>query len=264
MRVMIFGLIACLSACVTPRAHELSAIEVVYHPERMYYTIENGGHARMVPGAGGRVFEFEASRGDFQRVAALLAPLEAEGLTCASPSPHSAPGHIIFRRGEAERRVVMHTACTSDGARPLARNADEAYRLMEEMARARYVAPTIPEPEIITVEHRYWGNLRSSWSVSRTGEGSYTAGDQVTRFAVSTESFAEIRAIFQPYESRWFECNRVIADGPYGDIIWSSGEGREDQRTRFDAGCVTGDAADLFARLDQAEALVNRLRAAPE
>ena len=123
-------------------------------------------------------------------------------------------------------------------------------------------APTQPpaaESNIIAVEYMYWGNLTSRWSVSRTGEGRYTEGDATTTFAVAPETFDRIRDIFRPYENRAFTCHRLIADGPYGDIVWSSDEG-EHQRTRFDAGCVTGDANDLFERLDQAEAIVRELR----
>ena len=121
-------------------------------------------------------------------------------------------------------------------------------------------APPLPDPAIISVEYMYWGNLTSSWSVARSGEGRYTDDGQTETFAVSDAQFGEIREIFRPYESRSFECDRVIADGPYGDVIWLSREGQEDQRTRFDAGCVTGDADDLFDRLDRAKQIIDRLR----
>jgi len=215
MRAILFGVIALVGACTTSGGSPpLSAIEVVYHPEVMYYTIEDRGPARMAPGASERIYEFEASHEDFRRIADLLEPLEAEGLTCTSPPEHGSPGYIIFRRGDVEKRVVMPTSCYSDGSRPLAVNADRAYRAMEEMGRARYVAPVIPDPAIITVERRYWGNLTSSWSVSRAGEGRYIEREQVSTFAVQPDVFDRLRDIFRSYESRHFECNRVIADGP--------------------------------------------------
>ena len=56
-----------------------------------------------------------------------------------------------------------------------------------------------------------------------------------------------------------FECRRVITDGAYGSVIWSQ-PGHEDQSLNFDAGCVSGDAADVFQRLEQAEAMLAALR----
>ena len=258
----IVGLALLLGACATSSAQPTAdSIQVVYHAGVMEYSIEDGGRARMIGADSERVFEFDATHEDFRRIATMLAPLQAEGLTCSSPPEHTTPGYIIWRQGGQEmRRAPMHTLCYSDGARPLARNADQAWRAMEEMGSARYVAPTIPEPAIISVEYMYWGNPTSSWSVARSGEGRYTHDGQTETFAVSDAQFGEIREIFRPYESRWFRCNRVITDGPYGDVIWSSREGQEHQRTRFDAGCVTGDANDLFDRLDRAKQIIDRLR----
>ncbi|HYD87917.1 MAG TPA: hypothetical protein VEA80_10610 [Vitreimonas sp.] len=121
-------------------------------------------------------------------------------------------------------------------------------------------SPATPDPTIIAVERMYWGNPTSSWSVSSAGEGRYVEGDQNTTFAVSPAAFDQIRDIFRPYENRDFACHRLIADGPYGDVVWSARDGSEQRRTRFDAGCVTGDAADLFDRLDRAETIVVELR----
>lgn len=264
MRRLVLSFVALLGACATGGAGPLTSIEVVYHPETMYYTIENGGAARMAPGAGDRVYEFTASEDDFGRIAQLLAPLEAEGLTCTSPSEHSTPGYIIFRRGETEKRVVMHTACYSDGSRPLAVNTNQAYRAMEEMGRARYVAPAIPDPSIITLQNMYWGNPTGTWIIPRDGEGSYADPRRSVTFHVSAETFDRIRETFRPYEGTYFECNRVVADGPYGFIIWSAREGQEDQRTRWDAGCLTGDAGDLFERIDAAMEILVPLREAAE
>lgn len=121
-----------------------------------------------------------------------------------------------------------------------------------------------PEPAMIAVEWNYWGNPTRGWSISRVGEGRYSEGGAVVQtFAVTPEAFARMREFFRPYEDRDFACRRVIADGPYGAVIWSSQGGQVTHRTPFDAGCVSGDANDLFARLDQAEALVRELREAP-
>ena len=242
---------ACASANVNAPRESLS---VVYVPDRMEYSITDGGPARVVSSSGAHpLYEFEASHDDYRRIADLLDPLKENGLACSQPSEHSAPGYIIWRRGSEEmRRVEMHTSCYSDGTRPLAQNTSEAFELMEEMGHARYVAPAIPTPTIITLENRYWGRVTSSWTIPRGGEGRYTDPRRTVTFNVSEETFDRIRETFRPYEARDFHCNRVITDGPYGFVVWSSVEGQEDQRTLWDAGCVTGDASDLFTRIDAA------------
>lgn len=230
----------------------------------MEYSITDGGPARFVSGTGAHpLYEFEASREDFRRIADLLEPLKEDGLRCTQPSEHSAPGYIIWREGDEEvRRVEMHTLCYSDGARPLARNSDEAFRAMEEMGHERYVAPEIPEPTIITLQNMYWGRPTATWTLPRGGQGSFVSSQRTLTFEVSTETFDRIRELFAPYEERDFHCNRVITDGPYGFVIWSSREGQEDQRTQWDAGCVTGDASDLFTRIDTAMEILVPLREA--
>jgi hypothetical protein len=227
----------------------------------MYYTIEDGGPARFVGAVAHPSYDFQVSRDEYRRIADLLEPLQAAGLPCSEPSPHSAPGHIVWRRGGVEvRRVEMHTICYADGARPLARRTDQASRLMEEWGHARYIAPAIPEPTIITLQNMYWGNPTSTWTIPREGEGRYVDPQRTITFAVSADTFARIRDVFRPYEARDFHCNRVMTDGPYGFVIWSSAEGQEDQRTQWDAGCLTGDAGDLFARLDAAGEILTPLR----
>jgi hypothetical protein len=229
----------------------------------MEYFIQDGGSARIVGADNERVFEFASSHEDFQRIAELLAPLQAEGLSCSAPPDYATPGYIVWRRGGEEvRRALMHTTCYADGQRPLARNTDRAWRAMDEMGRARYVAPQIPAPTIIMLQNMYWGNVTSSWTIPRGGEGRFVEGDRSVAFAVTPETFDRIRDVFRPYEGRHFECQRVITDGPYGFVIWSSRDGQEDQRTQWDAGCVTGDANDLFARLDAAQEILVPLREA--
>jgi hypothetical protein len=262
VRSIILGLALALTACASSRAGTAhDAIDVIYVPGAMEYSIEDGGRARVIGADDRRVFEFDASHEDFQRIAELLTPLQAEGLACSAPPDNAAPGHIVWRRGDEEvRRVEMHTLCYSDGQRPLERNGNQAWRAMDEMGRARYVAPAIPDPTTISLQNLYWGNLRSAWTIPRGGEGRFVEGERVVTFPVSAETFDRVREIFRPYEGRYFECNRVITDGPYGFIIWSSREGEEDQRTQWDAGCVTGDAGDLFTRIDTAMEILVPMR----
>jgi hypothetical protein len=263
VRAFIFVLTMALSACASAPAQDAAdSIEVVYVPDALFYTIEDGGRARVV-GMEDRPFEFASSRADFRRVARILAPLQAEGVPCARPPQNYTPATIVFRRGGQElSRAPVYTTCDS-GVGPLALNTQQAWNAMLEMGRARYVAPTIPEPSTIRVEWMSWGHPVQNWSVSRTGAGSFTHEGETQTFTVTPQDFETIRAALRPYESRHFECERTVYDLPYGAIVWSSREGQEDQRTRFDAGCTTGDADDLFKRLDDANAVVDRLRGAP-
>jgi hypothetical protein len=262
VRSFILGLIFVMAACASSHAEApRDSIEVVYHPERLEYSIIDGGPARFVGGVEHDVYEFQASREDFRRIADLLEPLKANGLPCSQPTERSAPGYIVWREdGEEVRRVAMHTLCYSDGARPLARNADRAFRAMEEMGHERYAAPAIPDPAIITLQNMYWGNPTATWTIARGGQGRYVDPQRTVTFDVSAETFDRIREIFRPYEGRDFHCNRVVTDGPYGFVIWSSREGQEDQRTLWDAGCVSGDADDLFQRLDAVMTILEPLR----
>ena len=254
-----FLLTACASAPAQPVPDE---IEVIYVGRALYYTIEDGGRARAV-GLEDRTFEFASSRADFQRVARVLAPLQAEGVPCAQPPETYTPATIVFRRdGQELSRRPIYIVCDS-GVSPLAVNTQDAWNAMLEMGRARYEAPAIPEPTIIRVEWMSWGYPVQNWSVSRDGAGSFTHEGETQTFTVTPGDFEAIRGTLRPYESRYFECERTVYDLPYGAVIWSSREGQEDQRTRFDAGCTSGDADDLFKRLDDANDVVDRLRGAP-
>lgn len=262
MRILSLALALCFGGCASAPAESARASIEVFHSETMNYMIEDGGRARFVSSSGAHpVYAFEASRGDFRRIADLLEPLKAAGLPCSRPSEHIAPGHIIWREGgEDVRRVEAHIVCHGSEPRPLARHSEQAFRLMEEMGHARYVAPAIPEPTIITLDNRYWGRPTSSWTIPRGGVGRYADPQRTVDFEISAETFDRIREILRPYEERDFHCNRVLTDGPYGFVIWSSREGEEDQRTLWDAGCVTGDASDLFARIDRATEILIPLR----
>ncbi len=251
-----------LTACISQASALPDKIVVMYVPDRMEYMVTDGGAARIIGADPARVLEFETTADDFKIISDLLAPLQDAGLTCSEPPERSAPGYISWLRGSEEiLRTIMHTACYSDGFRPLSRNTDEAWRRVAELGKARYVAPIIPEPVFLSVERRYWGRLLSVWTVTAAGEVTVTGDDITTRFQSPDTGFEEIREIFRPYESRHFECERVIADLPYGDVIWGSAEGQEDQRTRFDDGCVRGDATDLNARLARADALIRAWQA---
>lgn len=266
MRIVILALSLCFGGCASaPAEHARASIEV-FHSESMNYRIEDGGRAHFVSSGGPHPrYEFEASRDDFRQIAALLEPLKQAGLACSRPSEHIAPGHIVWREGGQEvRRVEAHVVCNGPEQRPLARNSDQAFRLMEEMGHARFVAPAIPEPTIITLQNMYWGRQTATWTLPRAGMGSYVDPQRTIEFEMSAETFDRIRDILRPYEERDFHCNRVTTDGPYGFVIWSSREGQEDQRTLWDAGCVTGDASDLFARLDRATEILAPLRDAAQ
>ncbi len=117
----------------------------------------------------------------------------------------------------------------------------------------------LSSPDRLTLTSLYWGRITEEWSIPRGGVARWTRGDETRAFAVSEADFDRLRDIFRPYEGVSFECRRVITDGPYGWFTWSR-EGHEDQRLEWDAGCVTGDAADVFRRRDEAVALLTRLR----
>lgn len=118
----------------------------------------------------------------------------------------------------------------------------------------------IEQPDRLTLTSLYWGRVTQEWSIARGGQGRWSQADgRSETFPVSEADFDRLRDIFRPWEGVRFECRRIIADGPYGTVTWSQ-DGHEDQQLRWDAGCVTGDAADVFRRLDEAEALLRRLR----
>lgn len=256
-----------VSACVSaePKVEAPSSIEVVYVPEKMAYGISSSGAAHILGAVPEQDLLFASGAEDFEQIAALLEPLKAEGLACSSPSEHVRPGYIVWRQAGVEvHRVEMHTLCYSSEERPLAKNADTAWRLMESWGKERYVAPAMPAPAGLRIEYRYWGNLLSAWQAGADGHAARTADGTEQAFAISPEQFSELRALFQDYESRHFECDRIIADLPYGDVIWLAEDGSELQRTRFDEGCVSGDAADLFDRLQRAETLLESWHQAAE
>lgn len=262
MRNMILVLAMCVSACVSAPMEAGRALIEVYRGDALYYSIADGGPARFVSATAAHpLYEFQASREDYAQVAEWLEPLRGRGAPCGNPSENIAPERIIWRLdGEEVSRAEVHIICYGEGARALAARAGEAARLMEALGHASYVAPAIPEPTIITLQNLYWGRPTATWTIPREGMGRYADSQRTVDFPVPAETFGRIREIFRPYEARDFHCERVVADGPYGYVIWSSREGQEDQRTQWDAGCLSGDAGDLFARLDQATEILVALR----
>lgn len=252
------GLLGAASCASAPQVAPAS-IEVVYVPGSMEYSIVDGGEAIVVGAEATRDFSFQATHEEFQHVAALLEPLKQTGLPCTQPPENYTPGYIVWHEGGKEvQRVEMFTLCYSDGGRDHAGNSNEAWRYMVATGRARYVAPAIPAPHAIRVEHLYWGNKLSEWTIDMNGHAAIEGEDSSASVEAKPEDFEEIRDAFRPYESRAFECERVIADLHYGDVVWLSEDGEVLQRTRFDEGCVSGDADDLFERIRRAE---NRIHA---
>lgn len=115
-------------------------------------------------------------------------------------------------------------------------------------------------PASMTLIWKSWGNRLTEWTIPRGGEGRYINREgETVAFPVSVEQFDRFRALFAPYEGVAFRCERVITDGAYGSVIWSR-PGQADQSLNFDAGCTSGDANDVFQRLEQAETLLAGLR----
>lgn len=138
--------------------------------------------------------------------------------------------------------VIVLSACAGSAAQPANLSASST------------------TPSAITFQNMYWGNETSRWTVSREGDGQYADPQRSVTFRVSAETFDRVRDILRSYEDRDFQCRRTVTDGPYGYVTWSWGEGKEDRRTLWDAGCMTGDADDLFRRLDAVMEILVPLR----
>lgn len=266
MRHLFIGLagLAALSAAGPAAAQDAppDRIEAVYHPDVMFWSIEDGGTGRFRTSER-EDYAFPVTREDYRRIERLMRPYRARGLRCDDPDYAGATGYLVFRDDGVETRRPHETLCYTDAARAAGRSLSRAYYAMEEMGKARHVPPplpVLPAPDRLTLTTLSWGDVTAEWSIPNGGEGRHTGRDGAVRtFPVSTADFARLRDLFRPYEGVRFECERVIADGPYGRVVWSQ-EGHEDQQLRWDAGCITGDAGDLFGRLDQAEALLRGLR----
>ena len=156
--------------------------------------------------------------------------------------------------------AALLAGCVAQAASPAASTVADSAPDRVGVAHHPGTASGRLDPDRITLTSLYWGRVTETWSVPRGGEGRWSQADGSTRtFAVSRADFDRLRDLFRPYEGVAFECARIIADGPYGHVTWSQ-QGHEDQQLKWDAGCVSGDAADVFRRLDQADALLKALR----
>lgn len=222
---------AVTAACVSagPKVEAPDSAEVVDVPEKMAYGISSSGAAHILGAVLERDGHFPSGAEDFKQIAALLEPLKAGGLACSSPSIHVRPGYIVWRQvGIEVRRVEWHTLCYAGGERPRAKNADTAWQLMESWGRERFVArPSVPQGG-------------ADGCVGRTADGTEEA------FAISPKQFSELRTLFWEYEGRHFECDRIIAYLPWGDVVWLAEDGRELQRTRLHEGCFQGTPPACF------------------
>ena len=269
MRGLIIGATALLAACATQppqaaasRTGPPDKVEVVYHPGRMFFSIEDGGEGRFRTGDR-EDFTFPVSHADYVRISALLKPYRETGLVCAREEQWEHNGYLLWLENGAETRRPHESICYAEGHREAERGISQAYYAVEQIAKERGVQPplpVLPSPDRITLTSLYWGRMTQEWSLPRGGEGRWSQADgKTSTFAVSEADFDRLRDLFRPYEGVRFECQRVITDGPYGHVTWSQ-DGHEDQQLRWDAGCVTGDAADVFRRWDEAQALLKTLR----
>jgi hypothetical protein len=264
MRHILLGLTALAASCVFGGGVQAQtapdSIEVVYHPGRMFFSIPDGGEGRF------RLdddedYSFPVTHDDYVRIRDLLEPYRAGGLVCDKEVAWEHNGYLVWNESGVETRRPHESICFTEAATAAKRSIDQAYYAMEEMADERWVPPAgLSDPDRLTLTWLYWGKVTENWSIPRGGEASSSQAEEPAKtFLVSATDFDRLRDLFRPYEGGRFECERVIADGPYGRLVWSQA-GHEDQQLNWDAGCITGDAADVFERVDQAETLLERLR----
>ena len=270
MRRLLIAVAALLAGCASQGAAPGPSapggppdkVEVVYHPGTMFFSVEDGGEGRFRT-SDREDYTFDATHADYVRVRDLLEPYRENGLVCGRDEEWEHNGYMVWRDKGVETRRPHESICYAEGHREAGRGVSRAYYAVEEMAEARGVLPplpVLPAPDRLTFTSLYWGRMIEEWSIPRGGEGRWTQADGKARaFAVSEADFDALRDLFRPYEGVRFECRRFITDGPYGHVTWSQ-QGREDQQLRWDAGCVTGDASDVFRRWDEAQARLRALR----
>lgn len=270
MRNLIILTAALLAGCATGSGADApkgpagppDKVEVVYHPGTMFFSVEDGGEGRFRTGDR-EDFTFLVTHADYVRISALLKPYRETGLLCTREEQWEHNGYLLWRENGAETRRPHESICYADGHREAERGISRAYYAVEQMAEERWVPPTppvVPDPDRMTLTSLYWGRVTQEWSIPRVGEGRWSEGDGPAKtFPVSEAEFDRLRDLFRPYEGVRFECQRVITDGPYGHVTWSQ-QGHEDQQLKWDAGCVTGDAADVFRRWDEALVMLRALR----
>jgi len=261
-------LFACLAAAAAAFAFPAMAQDEPdavgrYAHEGSYYRIDETGAGVVVdPTHRDNTRHFTATPEDYARIRDLLEPYRDGGLLCDDPAASvSRTVYFHWLEDGVETRQPDHTFCYTPAFREARRSADQASIAMREIADTYWTPPAgLTDPDRITLTARSWGRVTRQWAVPRGGQATFTDAEGAQQsFAVSEADFDRLREIFQPYEGTRFECNRVIADGPYGDVTWSQ-DGHEDQQVRWDAGCVTGDASDIFERWDRAVAMLNALR----
>jgi len=253
---------ACLAAS-SAVAQTRDRIEVVDRPDVLFYSLEDGGEARFRSGDR-EDWTFTVSREEYAQIRDLLEPYRAEGHACDDPKATGVyrDGYIRWNDRAGELRRPNDAFCYTPAFAQSGMNLNRAYRLMNDWGRARYVPPPgLPAPTSMTLVWRSWGNRLVEWTLPRGGEGRFiNREEEPVTFPVSVEQFDRFRALFAVYEGVRFECRRTITDGAYGSVVWSQ-PGHEDQSLNFDAGCVTGDASDVFQRLEQAEAMLDGFKA---
>ena len=263
MRRTMISLAAVLALSSPAMAQdEPDAVGRYAHAEAYYRIDETGAAVLADPTERDALRHFTATPEDYARIRDLLEPYRDGGLLCDDPTA-TVSNTIYFHWLEdgVETRQPDHTFCYTPAFWAARQGADQASIAMRELADAHWTPPPgLADPDRITLTARSWGRITRQWTVPRGGDATFTdEAGAVHPFAVSEADFDRLRDIFRPYEGTRFECDRVITDGPYGDVAWSQ-DGHEDQEVRWDAGCVTGDATDIFERWDRAVAMLNALR----
>ncbi len=232
------------------------AIEVVYQPGTMFYSVEDGGRGRF------RVSEredysFTTSRQDYRRVAALLKPLRDGGNTCPGQPASEAPGYIRWTHGATVRQVPLAAfGCSDPAFLERTRNDNQAFRYVYDLAEnaPQLGHAPLPAPAQIRLVWMTWGNVREEWIIPAGGTAHWREpGNGEKDFEVSQADFDRVRASFSAFEGVAFRCDRVVYDMPYGRVVWSQ-PGHPDQTLEFDLGCVTGDADEVLESVEKATA----------